>query len=194
MPLGPGTCPCRRRATGMPGAARRALGATRVGGHRRLWTSPGGYGHADHADPRGTTSGPLVHGACHLRRKQRRGGQSFLAGECFSYRCEWLHVAVNPRGIHNRWCQALTSQSYIGILQTKISHGEGYEARRRGPYTMPVGQHMEGRRGEHHAGVNIRSAPVYHLLAVDDQREPREHGLDQHAILPLPYSPAWSPS
>ena len=51
-----------------------------------------------------------------------------------------------------------------GILQTKLSHREGQKARRGGLETMPLDQHIEGRHGERQAGVEIRPAPMHHLL------------------------------
>src|SRR6187455_177488 len=38
--------------------------------------------------------------------------------------------------------------SSIGILQTKLSHREGHEARRVGLEAMPLHQHIEGGHGE----------------------------------------------
>ena len=56
--------------------------------------------------------------------------------------------------------------SDIGILQTKLSDREGHEARRVGQEAMPLDQHIEGRHGEREAGVEIRPAPMHHLLKV----------------------------
>src|SRR5215471_19829276 len=52
----------------------------------------------------------------------------------------------------------------IGILQTKLSHREGHEARRIGLEAMPLDQRMEGRHGERQARLKIGPAPRHHLL------------------------------
>ena len=54
--------------------------------------------------------------------------------------------------------------SYISILQTKLSNGEGHKARRVGLETMPLNQHIEGRHGEGQARLKIRPAPMHHLF------------------------------
>ena len=76
--------------------------------------------------------------------------------------------------------------NYINVLQTKFSDREGHEARRIGLEAMPLHQHIEGRHGERQASVKIRPVPVHHLLEMANQCQHREHGLDQHAVLPLP--------
>src|SRR3989442_8623743 len=76
--------------------------------------------------------------------------------------------------------------NYISILQTKFSDREGHEARRVGLEAMPVDQHIEGRHSERKACLKIRPAPMHHLLQMADQRQHREHRLDEHAVLPLP--------
>jgi hypothetical protein len=73
----------------------------------------------------------------------------------------------------------------IGILQTKLSHREGQEARCVGLEAMPLDQHIEGGHGEREPGVEIRPAPMHDLLEVRDERQHREHRLHQHAVLPL---------
>ena len=73
----------------------------------------------------------------------------------------------------------------IGILQTKLSHREGHEARRVGEEAMPLDEHIEGRHGERKPGVKIRPDPVHHLFAMADQRQHGEHRLDEQAVLPL---------
>src|SRR6266436_6540312 len=73
----------------------------------------------------------------------------------------------------------------IGILQTKLSHREGHEARRVGEEAMPLDEHIEGRHGERKPGVKIRPDPMHHLLQMADQRQHGEHRLDEHAVLPL---------
>src|SRR5262249_38216655 len=76
--------------------------------------------------------------------------------------------------------------SYISTLQTKLSHREGHKARRGGLETMPLDQHIEGRHGERQACLKIRPAPMHHFLQMTNEREHREHRLDEHAVLPLP--------
>ena len=51
---------------------------------------------------------------------------------------------------------------------------------------MPLDQHIEGRHGERQACLKIRPAPMHHLLQMADQRQHREHRLDEHAVLPFP--------
>ena len=75
--------------------------------------------------------------------------------------------------------------SYIGILQTKLSHREGYEARRIGLEAMPLDQYIEGGHGKRQARLKIRPAPVHHLFEMADERQHREHRLDEHTVLPL---------
>src|SRR6478672_4706038 len=75
--------------------------------------------------------------------------------------------------------------NYFSILQTKFSYREGHEARRVGLEAVPLDQHIEGRHGERQACLKIRPAPMHHLLQMADQRQHREHGLDEHAVLPL---------
>ena len=66
---------------------------------------------------------------------------------------------------------------YTSILQTKISHREGYEARRVGLEAMPLDQHIEGGYGERQARLKIRPAPMHHFLHMADERQHREHRL-----------------
>src|SRR5512132_2852871 len=54
--------------------------------------------------------------------------------------------------------------NYASISQTKFSDREGHEARRVGLEAMPLDQHIEGRHGERQACLNIRPAPMHHLL------------------------------
>jgi hypothetical protein len=56
--------------------------------------------------------------------------------------------------------------SDISILQTKLSHREGHEARCIGLETMPLDQYVEGGHGECEPGVEIRPDPVHDLLEV----------------------------
>ena len=74
----------------------------------------------------------------------------------------------------------------IGILQTKFSDREGYEARRGGLETMPLDQHIEGGHGERQARLKIRPAPMHHLFEMADERQHREHRFHEHTILLLP--------
>src|SRR5882762_11519386 len=76
--------------------------------------------------------------------------------------------------------------SYISHLQTKLGHREGHEARRIGLETVPLDQHIEGGHGEREPRLKIRPAPMHHLLHMADERQHREHGLDEHAVLSLP--------
>src|SRR6266851_757019 len=75
---------------------------------------------------------------------------------------------------------------YVSILQTKFSDREGHKARRVGLETMPLDQHIKGCHGERQARLKIRPTPMPHLLQMADQRQHREHRLDEHAVLPLP--------
>jgi len=52
----------------------------------------------------------------------------------------------------------------IGILQTKLSHRKGHEARRSGLETVPLDQYIEGGHGEREPGVEIRPDPVHDLF------------------------------
>src|SRR3989442_8935848 len=74
---------------------------------------------------------------------------------------------------------------YNSILQTKLSHREGHEARRVGEETMPLDQHIEGGHGERQARLKIRPTPMHHLLKMADERQHGEHRLHEDAILPL---------
>jgi len=76
--------------------------------------------------------------------------------------------------------------SYISILQTKLSNGEGHEARRGGPLAMPLDQHIEGRHGTREASVEICPDPVHDLLKVAHDGQHRQDRLDEEVILPLP--------
>src|SRR5712691_10169500 len=76
--------------------------------------------------------------------------------------------------------------NYISILQTKFSYREGHEARRVGLEAMPLDQHIEGGHSERQARLKIRPAPMHHFFEVVDERQHREHRLDEHAVLPLP--------
>src|SRR5882724_3308353 len=73
----------------------------------------------------------------------------------------------------------------IGILQTKLSHREGHEARRIGLEAMPLDQHIKSRHGEPQPGVEIVPYTVYDPLKMADHGQHREHRLHQHTVLPL---------
>src|SRR6266446_7339062 len=72
----------------------------------------------------------------------------------------------------------------IGILQTKLSHREGHQARRMGLEAMPLDQDIEGGHGEGEPGVKILPDPVHDFLEVADDGQYREHRLHQHTVLP----------
>jgi hypothetical protein len=72
----------------------------------------------------------------------------------------------------------------ISILQTKLCHREGYEARRVGLETMPLDQDIEGGHGEREPGVEIRPDPMHDPFEMADERQHREHRLDEHTVLP----------
>src|SRR5215510_11578616 len=72
----------------------------------------------------------------------------------------------------------------IRILQTKLSDREGYEARRVRLEAMPLDQHIEGGHGERQARLKRGPASMHHLFQMADQRQPREHRLHQHTVLP----------
>src|SRR5215510_8483830 len=73
----------------------------------------------------------------------------------------------------------------ISLLQTKLSHREGHEARGIGLEAMPLDQHIEGGHGERQARLKIRPAPMHHLFEMTDERQHGEHRRHQHAVLPL---------
>jgi len=75
-------------------------------------------------------------------------------------------------------------RSTIGILQTKLRNREGHEARRAGLEPMPLDQHIEGGHRERQARLTIRPAPMPHLFEMADERQPGEHRLDEHPVLP----------
>ena len=57
----------------------------------------------------------------------------------------------------------------IGILQTKLSHREGHEARRVGEEAMPLDEHIEGGHGEREPCLEIIPNAVYHLLEIAEE-------------------------
>ena len=46
-------------------------------------------------------------------------------------------------------------------------------------------QHIEGGHGEREPGVKICPDPVHDLFAMADERQHRQHRLDEHTVLPL---------
>ena len=75
--------------------------------------------------------------------------------------------------------------NYISTLQTKLSDREGHEPRRGGLEAMPLDQHIEGGHGERQARLQIPPASMHHLFQMTDERQHREHRLDEHTVLPL---------
>src|SRR5882672_4350134 len=55
--------------------------------------------------------------------------------------------------------------NYVSILQTKLGHREGHEARRMGLEAMPLDQDIKGGHGEREPGVEIRPHAVRDPLA-----------------------------
>jgi len=51
---------------------------------------------------------------------------------------------------------------------------------------MPLDEYIEGGDGEREPGMEIRPDPAHDLLAMADQRQHRQHRLDEQAVLPLP--------
>src|SRR5438094_1350274 len=74
----------------------------------------------------------------------------------------------------------------IGILQTKLSDRERHETRRVGLEAMPLDEDIEGRHGEGEARLKIGPAPMHDLFEMANERQHREHRLDEHPVLPLP--------
>src|SRR6266436_8083207 len=73
----------------------------------------------------------------------------------------------------------------IGLLQTKLSNREGHDARRVGLETMPLDQDIEGGHGERQPCLKILPDAVHDSLEMADERQHREHCLDEHTVLPL---------
>ena len=73
----------------------------------------------------------------------------------------------------------------IGILQTKLSDREGYDASRGGLEAVPLDQHIEGGHGERQPGLEILPDAVHHLLEMADERQHRQHRFNEDALLPL---------
>ena len=49
---------------------------------------------------------------------------------------------------------------------------------------MPLGEHIEGGHGEREPGVKIGPDPVHDFFEMADERQHREHRLDEHTVLP----------
>src|SRR5215831_13353435 len=75
--------------------------------------------------------------------------------------------------------------SDIGILQTKLSDRERHETRRVGLEAIPLDEDIEGGHGEGQARLKIGPAPVHDLFEMANERQHREHRLDEHTVLPL---------
>jgi len=75
--------------------------------------------------------------------------------------------------------------NYVSLLQTKLSHREGHEARRIGLEAMPLDQHIKSRHGEREAGLEVLPDPVRDFLKVADHGQHGEHRLDEHPVLPF---------
>jgi cellulose synthase/poly-beta-1,6-N-acetylglucosamine synthase-like glycosyltransferase len=59
----------------------------------------------------------------------------------------------------------------VSLLQTKLSHREGYKASRVGLEAMPLDQHVKRRHGEREAGLEVLPAPVHDLFEMADERQ-----------------------
>ena len=73
----------------------------------------------------------------------------------------------------------------IGMLQTKFSDRERHEARRVGLEAIPLDQYIEERHSEREPCLKIRPLAMHDFLEVADERQHRQDGLHQHALLPL---------
>jgi hypothetical protein len=73
----------------------------------------------------------------------------------------------------------------VSILQTQLSNGARHEARRVGPYALPLCQRMKGGRGARKQGMAIRPHSVHDLRAMADHGQPRQHRCNAYAIMPL---------
>src|SRR5712691_5704663 len=76
-------------------------------------------------------------------------------------------------------------RNYISLLQTKISHREGHEARGVGLDAIPLDEYIEGGHREREPRLKIRPHAVHDFLKVADAGQHREHRLYQHTVLPL---------
>src|SRR5262245_13359709 len=75
--------------------------------------------------------------------------------------------------------------SAIDMLQTKLRYREGHNARRVGKEAMPPDQHIEGGHREREPCLKIGPRAVHDPLEMTDERQHREHRLDEHPVLPL---------
>src|SRR5215813_12271224 len=80
--------------------------------------------------------------------------------------------------------------SDIGILQTKLSDRERHETRRVGLEAIPLDEDIKGGHGEGQARLKIGPAPMHDLFEMANERQHREHRLDEHTVLPLTASRA----
>src|SRR4029453_14981820 len=71
-----------------------------------------------------------------------------------------------------------------GILQTKFSYREGYEARRVGLEAMPLDEHIESGHGEREPRLKIGPAPMHHLFQVADRRYHQAARFPKHSAPP----------
>src|SRR6266849_5718810 len=117
-------------------------------------------------------------------KMSRHGLRKRSAKPCYRYAEESLAV-VSLRSRKQKPPNSLLITNGVSLLQTKLSDREGYEARRIGLEAMPLDQHIEGRHGEREPGLKIGPAPMHHLFEMADKRQHGEHGLHQHAVLPL---------
>src|SRR5215510_4619639 len=72
--------------------------------------------------------------------------------------------------------------SDLGILQTKLSDRERHQTRRVGLEAIPLDEDIEGGHGEGQARLKIGPAPVHDLFEMANERQHREHRLDEHTV------------
>ena len=70
-------------------------------------------------------------------------------------------------------------------LQAELCDRQRHEAVLIGRQAMPLHQHMKRGHGECQTRLEILPDPVPHLLEVANHGEHRQHGLDEHTIVPL---------
>src|SRR2546425_7357864 len=73
----------------------------------------------------------------------------------------------------------------ISLLQTKLSHREGHEARGVGLEAIPPDEYIEGGHSEREPRLKILPHAVHDFLKVADAGQHREHRLHQHPVLPF---------
>src|SRR5215510_6660719 len=76
-------------------------------------------------------------------------------------------------------------KSHTSILQTKLNHREGHEARRIGEEAMPLDEDIKGSHSEGEAGVEVLPDSVHDFLEMAHDGQHGEHRLDEHTVLPL---------